>query len=101
MITTVIADGKKEYEFIDFLKKRAQSSDKNVIPTVAEILDNVRENGDAAVRDYTVKFDGKAPAQAEIPKEEIDALIEKCDKDYLNTIVKAAANIADFHQRQV
>ena len=47
MITTVIADGKKEYEFIDFLKKRAQSSDKNVIPTVAEILDNVRENGDS------------------------------------------------------
>ena len=64
MITTVFADGKKEYEFIDYLKKRAQSSDKNVIPVVSEILDNVRENGDSAVRDYTVKFDGKAPEQA-------------------------------------
>ena len=30
MITTVVADGKNEYEFIDLLKKRAQNSDKNV-----------------------------------------------------------------------
>ncbi|MEE0952861.1 MAG: histidinol dehydrogenase, partial [Ruminococcus sp.] len=101
MITTVFADGKKEYEFIDYLKKRAQSSDKNVIPVVSEILDNVRENGDSAVRDFTVKFDGKAPEQAEISACDIDSLIACCDKDYLETVKKAAANIADFHQRQV
>ena len=101
MITTVIADGKKEYEFIEFLKKRAQSSDKNVIPTVAEIIENVRENGDRAVRDYTVKFDGKAPERAEISAAEIDGIIAGCDPDYIQTVKKAAANIADFHQRQV
>ena len=101
MITTVIADGKKEYEFIEFLKQRAQSSDKNVIPVVSEILENVRTGGDAAVRDYTIKFDGKAPAHAEISADEIDALIASCDPDYLETVKKAAANIADFHQRQV
>ncbi len=54
MITTVIADGKKEYEFIEMLKKRAQNSDKNVIPAVSEIIENVRENGDKAVTEYTV-----------------------------------------------
>ena len=68
---------------------------------VSEILDNVRENGDSAVRDYTVKFDGKAPEQAEISADDIDSLIACCDKDYLETVKKAAANIADFHQRQV
>ena len=101
MITTVTADGKKEYEFIELLKKRAQNSDKNVIPTVSEIIENVRENGDKAVREYTIKFDGKAPECVEIPKEEIEGLMEKCDADYLRTVVKAAVNIADFHQRQV
>ena len=101
MITTVIADGKKEYEFIEYLKKRAQSSDKNVIPTVSEILENVRDNGDKAVPDYTIKFDGKAPERAEITPGEIDGIISKCDSDYLETIKRAAANIADFHQRQV
>ena len=49
MITTVVADGKNEYEFIDLLKKRAQNSDKNVVPIVSEIIENVAENGDKAV----------------------------------------------------
>ena len=56
MITTVVADGKNEYEFIDLLKKRAQNSDKNVVPIVSEIIENVAENGDKAVKEYTVKF---------------------------------------------
>ena len=101
MITTVTADGKIEYEFIETLKKRAQNSDKNVIPTVSEIIENVRENGDKAVREYTIKFDGKAPEKTEISPEEIDALIVKCDKDYISTVEKAAANISDFHKRQL
>ncbi len=86
MITTVVADGKNEYEFIDLLKKRAQNSDKNVVPIVSEIIENVAENGDKAVKEYTVKFDGKAPEKVEITSDEIDSLIEKCDKDYLETI---------------
>ena len=101
MITTVIADGKKEYDFITYLKKRAQSSDKNVIPVVSDILDNVRENGDAAVKEYTERFDGKAPERAEISEDEIDGIIAKCDEKYIETVKKAAANISDFHQRQV
>ncbi len=101
MITTVTADGKKEYDFIALLKQRAQNSDKNVIPTVQEIIDNVRENGDKAVEEYTVKFDGKAPEKTEITADEIEALIKQCDPDYIATVKKAAANIADFHQRQL
>lgn len=101
MITTVTADGKKEYEFIELLKKRAQDSDKNVIPAVSEIIENVRKNGDSAVRDYTIKFDGKAPEKNEITADEIDNLISQCDADYLSTIKRAAANIADFHKRQL
>lgn len=101
MITTVIADGKKEYDFIEVLKSRAASSDKNVIPIVSEIIENVKANGDKAVYDYTVKFDGKAPEHTEITKEEIDSLIAECDPEYISTIKKAAENIADFHKRQL
>lgn len=101
MITTVTADGTKEYEFIEVLKKRAQNSDKNVVPVVSDIIDNVRENGDSAVREYTIKFDGKAPEKAEISIDEIDNIISKCDPDYIQTVKKAAENIADFHKRQV
>lgn len=101
MITTVTADGKKEYEFIELLKKRTQNSDKNVIPTVSEIIENVRENGDKAVRDYTIKFDGKAPESSEIPTDELDSIISKCAPEYIETVKKAANNISDFHRRQL
>lgn len=101
MITTVTADGKKEYEFIELLKQRAQNSDKNVIPTVQAILDNVRQNGDEAVREYTVRFDGTAPEQTEVSADAIDALMAHCDPAFLDTLQKAAANIADFHRRQL
>lgn len=101
MITTVTANGKKEYEFIDLLKQRAQNSDKSVVPVVSKIIDDVREHGDDAVKEYTAKFDGKAPEETEISISDIDNLISKCDKDYLNTIKKAADNIADFHRRQL
>ena len=101
MIATVTADGKKEYEFINTLKARSQNSDKNVIPTVSEIIENVRINGDKAVKDYTIKFDGKAPEKKEILKEDIDNIIAKCDSEYIETVKKAAANISDFHRRQL
>lgn len=101
MITTVIADGKAEYDFIDALKLRSVSGAKDVSSVVKDIIDNVKNNGDKAVYDYTVKFDGKAPEKVEIPADEIDRIIASCDKDYLETVRKAAANIEDFHRRQV
>ena len=98
MITTVIADGKKEYDFIELLKSRAQNSDKNVIPIVSEIIENVKINGDKAVYDYTVKFDGKAPEKAEISADEIDAVISECDPKYIETVRRAAKNIENFQK---
>lgn len=101
MIPKVIADGKKEYDFIKELKLRAENSDKDVVPAVSEIINNVRKNGDKAVYDYTVKFDGKAPEKTEITKDEIEELIKDCEPKFLEAITKAAANIKDFHARQV
>lgn len=101
MITTVIANGRDEYSFIETLKERSQSGAKDVSSIVLDIINNVKQNGDKAVYDYTIKFDGKAPDKVEISKEEIDSIIAECDKDYLETIKKAAANIEDFHKRQV
>ncbi len=101
MITTVIANGKDEYDFIEALKQRSNSGAKDVSSAVSEIINNVKLNGDKAVYDYTVKFDGKAPEKLEISKNEIEQLISCCDKDYIDTLKKAAKNIEDFHKRQI
>lgn len=100
MINTVFADGKSEEILISQLKERSGEVDKAVTAAVSEILENVKKNGDKAVCEYTVKFDGKAPEKAEISKEEIDAAVEQCDKFFLDSLKKAALNIKDFHARQ-
>ena len=101
MITTVTANGKDEYRFIEALKERSNSGAKDVSGVVSEIINNVKLNGDKAVYDYTVKFGGKAPEKVEISSDEIEKIIEGCDKDYIETLKKSAANIEDFHKRQV
>lgn len=100
MINTVFADGKSEETLISQLKERSGEVDKAVTAAVSEILEKVKKNGDKAVCEYTVKFDGKAPDKAEISKEEIDAAVEQCDKFFLESLKKAALNIKDFHARQ-
>ena len=101
MITTVIANGKDEYTFVETIKERSNSGAKDVSGIVSDIINNVKVNGDKAVYDYTLKFDGKAPEKVEISADEIDRLIESCDEKYLDTISKAAKNIEDFHKRQI
>ena len=101
MIKTVIADGKAEYDFLKAVRDRSSDTDRDVTAIVSEIIDNVRKNGDKAVEEYTIKFDGTAPEFFEIPREEIERSMQSCDPDFISTLEKAAANIRDFHARQL
>ncbi|MBQ9461353.1 MAG: histidinol dehydrogenase [Clostridia bacterium] len=100
MISIIKADGKTEVEFLNMVEERNRSSNDNVSAIVKDIIENVRQNGDKAVREYTIKFDGKAPESVEVPRAEIESAAAKCDPAFIETLEKAAANIRDFHQRQ-
>ena len=100
MINMIKADGKTEVEFLSKLEERNRSTNDTVTATVKEILENVRTGGDKAVTEYTIKFDGKAPENLEVPKEEILSALDTCDPEFIETLKKAAANIRDFHERQ-
>ena len=100
MINIIKADGKTEKEFLAKLEERNRSTNNDVTAVVSEIINNVRENGDKAVRKYTVKFDGKAPECFEVSKDEINASITQCDTKFIETLKKAAENIRNFHERQ-
>ncbi|MEE0266053.1 MAG: histidinol dehydrogenase, partial [Acutalibacteraceae bacterium] len=101
MITKVIANGKAEYDFISDLKARCDNNDKDVTAIVSDILANVKQNGDKAVNEYTLKFDGSNVENPEISKEQLKAYAQLCDKEVYSSLEKAAANIRDFHQRQL
>ena len=101
MIRTVFADGKAEYDYLSMVRERSSDTDRNVTAIVSDIIDNVRKNGDKAVKEYTIKFDGKAPEFFEVSKEETEKAINDCDPQFIATLEKAAANIRDFHKRQL
>lgn len=100
MISIVKADGRAEYEYLAKVREREGDKDRDVSGIVSDILENVRKNGDKAVRDYTIKFDGSAPEFFEVPASEIKKAVTECDPDFVETLKKAAANIRDFHERQ-
>lgn len=97
----IYANGKDEVLFLDELKKRSGETNKKVGEIVTEIIDDVRENGDEAVKRYTLKFDGNLPQYYEVPREVINDALTEADEDFVNALLNAQANIADFHQRQV
>ncbi|MBR6408058.1 MAG: histidinol dehydrogenase [Clostridia bacterium] len=101
MINITYADGIKEEELMKKIKSRAGETDKKVTAAVSEIIENVRLKGDEAVRDYTLKFDGKLPKRTEIPKDELEDSIGLCDAAFVDAMYRAADNIEDFHRRQL
>ncbi len=100
MIRKIIADGKSEIEFLKEVDKRNGETDKKVTEIVSEIIENVKENGDKAVNEYTEKFDGKLPEYYEVPLDVIHDALDDADEDFVNALLDAMENIAAFHHRQ-
>jgi histidinol dehydrogenase len=94
------ANGKAEYALVENLKKRSGETDQKIVDIVSTILKEVKENGDEAVREYTVRFDGAAPKKIVIEKEELQHYLDEVDDDFKTAIINAKNNIYDFHQRQ-
>lgn len=100
MIDIVRVDGNAEQEFITALRKRSSDVNETVIKSVREIIANVKENGDAAVREYTQKFDGDVPDYFEVSRDEINDALTNADEAFVSAMLNAMENIADFHNRQ-
>lgn len=101
MIKIVKADGVAEREFLAKLRERSGETDRKVTDIVSAILADIRTKGDEAVKSYTAKFDSAAPEFYEVPREIIDGAETECDGELVAAMKRAAANIEDFHARQV
>lgn len=69
--------------------------------TVRAILDDVRQNGDAALFAYAKKFDRAELTSLLVSEQEIDEAAASIDPTFYETLEQAADNIRDFHKRQV
>lgn len=100
MLKITMADGVVEQQLIDDLKTRSRETVPEIMETVNEILKEVKERGDEAVKEYTVKFDGRAPEHLEIPHSVLEDAVGECDGEFVEALYRAAENIEDFHTRQ-
>ena len=73
----------------------------DVAAIVADILRDVRENGDKAVLDYCAKFDKAQLDALEVSRQEIEEAKAVVEPEFLKILEEAAANIRAFHSRQV
>lgn len=85
------------------LLKRSPNQYGKYEATVNEILANVKENGDAAVFEYTKKFDrfDLTPENIRVTRAEIDEAYGKLDAKLIEVIRKSAENIRAFHSKQL
>ena len=99
-IVKLNAETKKD--LLKNLLKRSPSNFGNYAETVQEIVDDVRDNGDAALFSYTKKFD-KADITAEnvkVTQKEIDYAYTQVSPELLDVIRKAKKNIWEYHEKQ-
>lgn len=91
-----MADAKKE----DILTRDINTK-SGVEDIVSDIIDNVRNNGDKALKEYSLKFDKAEIENLEVTKEEIEEAYNSEDKAFIATLEKARDNIHHFHSHQV
>ena len=79
---------------LDDLLKRSPNNYTEYADTVQEIVDNVKENGNKALFEYTKKFDKAdiTEANIKVTKEEIEEAYKQVDEHLLEVIRKALVN---------
>jgi len=84
------------------LLSRNQMDDIDVASRVEAIVSNVRKNGDAAVLEYTHKFDrvDLCEETMKVTKQEIEEAYKIVDKELIEVIRRAKANVEEFHIKQ-
>lgn len=83
------------------ITKRDQAESEDIRKAVEAILADIEQRGDAAVWEYTKRFDGVDLDSFLVSPEEIDTAVDIVGPDFMAVLEEAAANIRAYHERQV
>ncbi len=89
-----------EYSYEQLLDRVVPES-AEVDKAVVEIIQNVIDNGDGALREYALRFDKATLSSLEVSAEEIEEALTLVPADLLETMRMAQINIAEFHKKQL
>jgi len=99
---TIHERGQAGYEeALSALSRRGETDLERVEPVVREILAQVREHGDVALRDLAERFDGERPEYVRIPDHIWHARAAEVSPEVRAWLEQAAARIRRYHEHQV
>lgn len=97
----IYSDNNREYEFFKEMKMRAGEISLSTNEVVLNIINEVRENGDEAIRQLGIKFDGASPEKFEVTKEEMKLAYDNAEESLKKALLHAKENITVYHEKQV
>lgn len=86
--------------FEESLLNRTSAFNADALVAATNIVEAVRECGDAALKEFTQRFDGVELESFRVSNAAIDEAIAKVDPTVAKALQKAANQIRDFHERQ-
>ena len=88
-------------EFSNAHLQRKSAFNAKAMQIATEIVEDVRQRGDECLRELTAKFDGVEVESFRVPQEAIDEAVAQCDPVLAEALEHAAAQIREYHERQL
>lgn len=82
------------------LKRQLESGNEQQLKAVRDIIAHVRKDGDAAIKEYTEKWDGAALDVLRVTQQEMDEAVEAMNEQIMTDLSEAANNIRLYHEQQ-
>ena len=101
MIKILDATGEGSSEILNDILDRGDKESSEITKSVMEILAGVEKDGDAALKEFTKKFDGVEIDDFLVSQDEIEAAYLQCEEDFIKAMKRAKDNIWDYHQKQI
>lgn len=83
------------------IKRSIEAGTAQQLEVVQKIIADIRANGDAALREYTLKFDRVNLESFAVPEAEIEEAYGLVEQRYVEIVREAAKNIRVFHEKQL
>ncbi|MCG9553015.1 histidinol dehydrogenase [Vibrio sp. Isolate31] len=97
---TVVWQSLSELQQDSVLERPAIIEGANITATVSDVIAKVRNEGDAALKELTEKFDRVTPKSIRVRSDEIEDASARLTLEMKQALEQAYSNIAKFHEAQ-
>ena len=101
MVRKLDARSREPGDVVGELRRPGGFLSDDIRAAARRIVEDVRDRGDAALLEYTGRFDGVRPREIRVPQAEIDRATESLSYDLRESFLVAIENVRAFHQREM